>query len=93
MSADNWTTCPKCAKIAERKEAIRAIELRESYGKIPPEEFVKAMALKPAELGDTLREDYDQGVHGDSYTVSYRCSCSICGFGWAYDYTTEIKDL
>jgi hypothetical protein len=90
MSADNWTTCPRCVKHFEQAEAERVAKLRESYGKIPPEEFVQAMQVESPEPEDTLREDYHQGINAGLYSVSYHCSCNACGFSWSYKYQVGV---
>lgn len=85
MSADNWTTCPKCLAEAMRaadaeREAVMAL-----YGSIPVDEFdAKRAALTTvdAETYCTLREDYEfYGAGEGEICWAYTCRCTTCGLG------------
>lgn len=102
MSADNWTTCPKCAakEVEEYQTKVKA--LKESYGKIPAEEWLREKKLVEKSRNDlefTLREDYewngpDEGDYGDGFVRAiYSASCYNCDFSINIDhkfpYTVE----
>lgn len=85
MSADNWAKCPNCIAAADAKANEAAKKARESYGKVPVEEYQQMIdaADKLAEKGfeDTLREDYAIGITAAGlFEVIYSGRCTSCGF-------------
>lgn len=89
MSADNWTTCPRCKRKHDEKLAADRAKLDKSYGKVPAANYMadlKAMELRErAEMPNTLREDYELGTNEDgTFSVNYRCSCSTCDFRYSF---------
>lgn len=94
MSANNWGICPHCKKVNEEADKSRILALGKKYGIIPGEEYVR-LAKKvaaPTHLGTTLREDYEIGVGEDGeFCVSYKCSCSICGFVYCFQHKEQLK--
>jgi hypothetical protein len=89
MSANNWTICPKCNnKILELEK-----EISENYGKISELEYsrLKSTLKRDTVTKNTLREDYEIGIHKGEFEMSYGCSCSKCGFEYYYDYSEEVK--
>lgn len=95
MSADNWTTCPKCRAESNRIRDEKIREASKSYGKVTPEVFVEIMreAEKPVKVvNDSLREDYCQGIDSDGqYSVTYRACCDVCGFEFRHEYSEKVK--
>jgi len=89
MGADNWTKCPKCAdKAAKEIDGIVAAAAA-CYGKVSAEEYnrrnTEALALKNSVFqDDTLREDYEIGIHQGEFYVSYGASCQVCGFTFSF---------
>lgn len=87
MSADNWTTCPKCSK--ETRDRYERLYERISIGAdlLPPGEFAalrEALAECSADVTrkqfDTFREDYEIfGADGGEVHVTYRGRCTKCG--------------
>lgn len=83
MSADNWTTCPRC----ERRHQDKARQMRaaadEAYGSVSVAEWkqMDADALaagKPLE-GRTFREDYEiDGADDGNVVVKYSGGCGVC---------------
>lgn len=92
MSADNWTICPRCSEKEEARVKQLRLKAGESYGKVTPDEYLKLLeeANKPVKCEDTLREDYDIGVHKGVFTVSYRCSCEVCGLSYNFDFEKKV---
>ncbi len=94
MGADNWTTCPKCAKdfVSARDKQIAAVGRQ--YGKITKEHYGQLMAaaqeIEQEGTPTSLREDYEQGVHDGEYSVDYSCSCIKCGFSWEYHFSKKV---
>lgn len=86
MSADNWTYCPKCKAKDEARKASQLNEAEEAYGKVTAAEYADmiAAAREVIDLEETLREDYQIGIHNGQFEVGYRCSCGVCGFCWSY---------
>lgn len=92
MSADNWSTCPRCViRVAkERAEALRLAKA--SYGKVDAEAYLKnvkdaeAMPEEPNE--QTMREDYYIGVDSDGM---FRCKyTAFCECGFEYEFKHEV---
>ena len=89
MSADNWTTCPRCLAKAEVAKAKQRDNAAKAYGKLKPDEWIalQAEASNPVELNSSLREDYELGVLTDGeFYVNYRASCTNAGCGFAFEY-------
>lgn len=92
MSADNWTACSNCLRIAKK-------ELERAYGKISKEEYEKLQEkyekLETEEI-QTFSEYYEQGISqdGKEYSCSYGGSCDECGFSHNFKHTekTEINN-
>lgn len=84
MSADNWTTCPKCTADAWAAYRVEDDALTAQYGKIPPDEWkAKSDAFPVApKLEETFREDYEfYGADEGVLSIRYRGRCSECGTG------------
>lgn len=79
MSADNWTYCPRCDMLRAKQADERSAELTRGHGEIPPEEYLKLVEA-PLPREETLREDYEIGIHKGKFSVSYRAGCKVCGF-------------
>lgn len=88
MSADRWTTCPKCDK--RRIDAIKAIE--ESYGKVSAKDYIMMLnkVNNDCNTDSSLREDYEQGINDGVYSVNYRANCNKCGFKYNYKFEKEV---
>jgi ribosomal protein L37E len=87
MSADNWTTCPRCFKRALQDRRNQAQAADDAYGKVPPDEWMrlKEESRMSVPVTDSLREDWEIGVENNGvFKVVYSCSCSVCGFGFDY---------
>jgi len=94
MSARNYTSCPNCEKIAisDREDAINTV--RETYGKIKPEDFVEAMneASKEPKLECTLAEYYEFEFVGiTEFKLRYSCVCDECGFEFETKHKCKIS--
>lgn len=89
MSADNWTTCPRCWDNAQEQNRAEAERVQALYGTVPVEEFDAAReALDPAQEADfsTFREDYEfYNASEGTVKGSYKGRCTVCGL------STEIK--
>jgi hypothetical protein len=95
MSADNWTTCPRCA--LRRQEEIKTADedLARAYGAVTVEQF-DAQRAKRDELvktspEQTLREDYEfWGISEGEFHVTYRGGCTTCGFEHSFRHDVEL---
>ena len=96
MSADNWTTCPKC-RVAFLKKIDDAKRKAESaYGKVSEAAYHAILKAAKEEEGkqqeETLREDYGIGMGEDfDFYVSYSCFCKTCGFKFQFKYEEKAK--
>lgn len=91
MSADNWQRCPKCLE----KFNKQLEELKESYGKIPQEQYdgkLKKMLNEKSELEPRLREDYEIYMEDCILTVKYRAVCQDCRFTYKFETTKNILE-
>jgi hypothetical protein len=96
MSADNWTTCPKCRRTAERERAEKIASATARYGQDRPEDWLYLMreAEKPLDLKETLREDYYIGVDDEGrFVARYCCRCEECGFAHEFEHAAELLPL
>ena len=96
MSADRWTTCPRCLKEAIADYRQRESELREKYGVVPIDEYVlcqKQLGECPTStsLKNTLREDWEIGTDEDGeFYVRYTANCQTCSFRYEYTYGEDV---
>lgn len=92
MSANNWTTCPKCKRKKEdaaerlRKKALAA------YGTVSAGQYADMLGMardaKEVPLQNSMREDYELGVDSEGrFSIAYRANCTACGFIFDYDRT------
>lgn len=98
MSADDWTTCPKCTEKRGQEWRHAERQAADQYGKVTPEEFTKLMeevhqkrALAEGDQPETLREDYELGIVKGNFWVTYRASCTVCGF--TYEFKKEDEPV
>lgn len=92
MSADNWTTCPRCMALDMQREQELEEKARCLYGKIPVEEWRNLQAKKEFRLGNDLREDFSVGVRGNVFSVTYKAKCRSCGFKFAFDHKVDLSE-
>ncbi|AMS02632.1 hypothetical protein BJD55_gp134 [Gordonia phage Yvonnetastic] len=108
MSADNWTTCENCFEEAEQAHQ-RFLQnedkrLRELYGKVAPEEYLRAVAdskqtelesqavVADAAVDNTFREDYEFYGASEGYVhISYCGRCTVCGYGLEFNDTRDLE--
>lgn len=98
MGASNWRVCPACLKRDNEKKAVLEQKIKDSYGKIPLDEWNKlqAQAARYPALGETLREDYEIGTKADgTFFVSYGASCEAfgCRYDTRYDHTEVLEKI
>jgi hypothetical protein len=106
MSANNWTTCPRCyvTQVAARKNLAENLlrEAKASYGKVPHEEYHRLLleadsARAAAEklhdsFPETLREDYELGINdNDDFTVDYGATCTQCNWKFTFKHEQKVK--
>jgi hypothetical protein len=93
MSADNWTTCPKCDALAEAAYAKKRQIAEAKYGKIPAADYlaaIKDLDANPLKRNETWREDYSIGVNGREFSVNYSGGCRVCGLKFEYVYDATV---
>jgi len=93
VSADNWTICPRCAKLALGKKLFLSLKAAESYGKVSEDEYWEMLDdIQPlTNPGNTLREDYEIGIYDGVFDVSYRGHCPKCGFTKEFTHTETLE--
>ena len=95
MSADSWTTCPRCTERLDETKASEARRLADAYGKVDLEEYeamkseiAKVQALTPNE---NFREDYEfYGAEDGEVTASYGGSCKDCGLKVSFKHSVQF---
>ncbi|MFD4946998.1 hypothetical protein ACFWNT_31850 [Streptomyces sp. NPDC058409] len=98
MSANNYTTCPRCEHQHQENLRQMAVELAEAYGKLPLEEWERMRqdheAAKQARLEETFREDYEfHGAETGEVTASYRGTCSRCALSTSFEHKHQIEGV
>ncbi len=93
MSANNWTTCPRCLKNEVDAAMKRTAEISASYGKVSAAEYLEMVQLTPhvPTHNDLLREDYELGIRSGEFSVSYLGRCTDCGFQFKFTYKEKVK--
>ena len=100
MAADSWAHCPKCTEQREKDEEKERLEkeqkLKEAYGNVPADEYVKLVASfekterEKEEPVETLAEYHEFYLNGTTLEYDYYCKCSECGFEYRFDDKREI---
>lgn len=98
MSADNYTTCPRCEHQHQENLSQMAVELAETYGKLPLEEWERTRqdheAAKRVQLEESFREDYEfHGAGTGEVTASYSGICSRCGLSTSFKHKHQIEGV
>lgn len=100
MIVDNWTQCPKCEE--NNLAGVRALEKRKeaAYGNVSLEEFkeledevrlaYEAIRNDRFSHPDSFREDWEIGVDGNTFAVSYTGSCRVCSFKHRFNHTEVL---
>lgn len=97
MSADNWSQCPNCLRIAWAETKAKLEAAATSYGKVAPEEYDRlrreAQSLNPdVDLDATLREDFQIGTStSGEFSVFYKCSCLACGLTHSFKHVEQVR--
>lgn len=83
MSADSWSICPRCLKIAQQAHEGTTAKAEAMYGKVSIEDFekIRAAAKKNIEPEDyrTFREDYEfYGAEQGEVVADYHGECANC---------------
>lgn len=90
MSADHYTTCPRCKANAEKRQQ-ELIEARvAAYGKVPQQEYEDmAIDIAAAAAVDKmgLAEDCEYGIDANgNLSLHYSAFCRKCQFSFEYKY-------
>lgn len=98
MSADNWAACPKCTKAANGTYDRMQAALKEKYGTIPAEEYLRMAAefenTSPEAIRgeNSLREDYEFYMNEDGEFIAvYHGHCSECNFDFKFEHKETVK--
>ncbi|MFO0801449.1 MAG: hypothetical protein U0804_28620 [Gemmataceae bacterium] len=97
MSADNWTTCPRCVKRAQKAAEKLKADAAAAYGKVSEAVYtdMKERAAKgPEKVKQHFREDYEQGVDADGRLyVIYHGWCEDCGYGVDFKHEHQVSGI
>jgi hypothetical protein len=88
MSADRWSTCPRCKVRFDEARKDYAARTDALYGQVSAEEFMQFLAReeRPQRPSDTLREDYEVYMRDTGVLcIDYYASCEACGFQFHYE--------
>lgn len=94
MSADNWTTCPRCEQ--DKIEAVnkKTAQLNDTYGKVSEVEYQRMQKMLENMMSNkvpaTLRESYEISIDEGIFSVTYVASCRVCNFHYAYRYSESV---
>jgi hypothetical protein len=96
MSADHWSTCPKCKADKERRVSAAREEARAMYGKVPQEEYLEAIDRFPkaesTELDENMGWYYEFfGAEDGVLGISFSCQCRDCGYKFNYNHTVDME--
>lgn len=88
MSASNYAVCPRCLRRAREARAAELLKITESYGKVSPVEYLKAVSA----VSEVSRDDYYTfaeyyeiyGAEDGTVTVDYGGSCTRCGLSLSF---------
>lgn len=98
MSADNWTTCPRCTKRREAEIEKAEIDVAASYGKVALDDW-EEMRRRKSDLiarkpDHTLREDYEfHGADEGEVVAEYSASCDTCDLRVSFTHRHLIEGL
>jgi len=84
MSADNWTSCPRCKKTRDE-------ERNKAYGNMSEQEYLALIKLTP--LVPTFREDYEIGIRKGRFQINYHGRCSRCGLEKRFEIDEGIEGV
>lgn len=96
MSAKDWVQCPQCLAWEKSRKLAMADEMKDTYGKVPREQYeklVKEFAM-PLNRTETMRVDYEIGVdEKGEFSCWFGVSCENCGYEFRFKHKqqTEIK--
>jgi hypothetical protein len=89
MSADNWAICPQCKKNHENLKEKHQEAIKNQYGKIPIDEWLKLKNTQISELPQTLREDYHIGFYEGEFEIQYSATCDVCKFHFEFNFPKD----
>ncbi|WP_010550490.1 hypothetical protein [Brachybacterium paraconglomeratum] len=98
MSADNWTTCPRCTRRREAEIESAEEKIALAYGKVPLDEW-EEMRRRQSDLitrkpDRTLREDYEfHGASDGEVVADYSASCDTCDLRVSFTHQHQIEGL
>ena len=95
MSADYWSACPNCVRMARERYAEATKKLDEAYGNVSRYEYEKmereTQLLNGWDEEDyrTLAEYHDLGILDGKVYVKFQAVCRQCG--WECEYSAEKR--
>ena len=95
MSADNWTTCPRCKDKHEANLSAMFAKVGEAYGTVPVAEFdamrAEYDAARFTPLPANFREDYSfTGADEGEIVADYSGKCTVCGLTARMEHTVRF---
>lgn len=89
--------CPKCLAKAQAKYDKAKAKLAETYGSIPPEEYVEASndlpRLEPLGILDaTLKIKHDVNIKDGLLNISVAAKCAKCNFSVTKEISESVSE-
>lgn len=96
MSAERWSTCPKCKADKERRVSAAREEARAMYGKVPQEEYLEAIDRFPkaesTDLDESMGWYYEvYGADEGEVTFDFSCQCRRCNYTFSVKHTVDME--
>jgi hypothetical protein len=93
----DYTKCPKCAQNIIEKEHKLKLILAQAYQTMGMEEFIAYKENMEDEIQhqkeyepSSLSECYGIGIDGNTFKISYKAKCMLCGFEYSYNVVKDI---
>lgn len=95
MSADNWTSCPRCAASREAKIMKERAKLEAAYGVVSVDVYLEMREsledLKKIKAPETVREDYEfWGFEDGEVHAQYSGRCTECDLELKFNYVKSV---
>ena len=93
MSAEKWTSCPKCEDTHRKEHITLSEKLKTAYGILSEKEYneLKAEVETPTPPGYNLSENYKIGIEDETFSVSYTAQCTVCDFCYEFNTHEQIN--
>lgn len=89
MSSDRSSTCPQCEARRRIEQATHDQFVKDSYGKIPLDQYEALKTKRPKDITATTMGEYYQWWFAEGkFKFTFHFSCDVCGLYW--DHKGEV---